>query len=231
VRLRASVLVAMSIAVLAALPALATSVTPSTAKLAAAKPAGSKEKDAAPVDSFTILERAVAKDSTNYEKLYRLGVLYLDRERMPEATRVLKKALAARPNDLKSLVNLGVAQDALGNSAEAQGYYLKALEVAPGDSIATCRLASSWYAQQKYQEAVNLLRKLIAAKPGAHCAYFTLGVAFADAGLYRDAIRMWKRVTELAPESGEAVSAKESIEVLERFVHSTAPPEPAHDHK
>jgi len=45
-----------------------------------------------------------------------------------------------------------------------------------------------------------------------------MGVAFADAGLYRDAIRMWKKVVELAPSSAEAQSAKESIDVLERFL-------------
>ena len=45
-------------------------------------------------------------------------------------------------------------------------------------------------------------------------------MAFADAGIYRDAIRMWKKVVELAPGSPEAVSAKESIEVLEKFVTS-----------
>ena len=63
-----------------------------------------------------------------------------------------------------------------------------------------------------------MLRDLIARQPRSHCAYFTMGVAFADAGLYRDAIRMWKKVVDLAPGSAEAQSAKESIDVLERFL-------------
>ena len=67
-----------------------------------------------------------------------------------------------------------------------------------------------------------MLRKIIAEKPQAYCAYFTLGVAFADAGLYRDAIRMWRKVVDIAPASPEAVSAKESIEVLEKFLHQPA---------
>jgi len=228
VRLRAAVLVAVSFTILASLPASAASVSPSSSKLAATKPAASKPKaesakaPAAPLDSLTLLERAVAKDSTDFQNLYRLGVLYLDRERMPEATQVLKRALRARPNDLKALVNLGAAADAQGYSGEAQGYYLKALEVSPGDSVATCRLASSLYAQQDYQKAMDLLRKLLVAKPNAHCAYFTMGVAFADAGLYRDAIRMWQRVVELAPESAEAVSARESIDVLAKYLTGQA---------
>ena len=82
--------------------------------------------------------------------------------------------------------------------------------MAPADSMAACRMASSKYAQGKYDEAMDLLRDMIAKQPRAHCAYFTLGVAFADAGIYRDAIRMWRKVVEIAPDSPEAVSAKES---------------------
>src|ERR1051326_7571886 len=71
---------------------------------------------------------------------------------------------------------------------------------------------------------MDMLRDLIARQPRSHCAYFTMGVAFADAGLYRDAIRMWKKVVELAPTSAEAQSAKESIDVLERFLSGQQSP-------
>jgi len=84
--------------------------------------------------------------------------------------------------------------------------------------VASCRLASSLYAQGKYNDAMAMLRDIIEKKPGSYCAYFTLGVAFADAGIYKDAIRMWQKVVDLAPTSAEAVSAKESIEVLQKFV-------------
>ena len=223
-KLRVAVPVAVGI-VIFALPAFALTEKPkasmSAAKPAAAKPAAPKTAEkapAAPVDSLTRLERMVAKDSTNFDNLYQLGVVYLDRERTPEAARVLAKAVSIRPNDLKALVNLGAAEDAMGHGEAAQGYYRKALAASPGDSVATCRLASSLYAQQNYKESIGLLRKLIVDKPRSHCAYFTLGVAFADAGLYRDAIRSWQKVVEYAPESAEAVSARESIEVLSKYL-------------
>ena len=82
----------------------------------------------------------------------------------------------------------------------------------------TRTLATPLYAQGKFGDAMTMLRDLISRQPRSHCAYFTMGVAFADAGLYRDAIRMWKKVVELAPASSEAQSAKESIDVLERFL-------------
>lgn len=188
--------------------------------LAAAAPALAADAKAAvaPVDSLALLEKAVARDSSKFDNLYRLGVLYLDRERMVEASRVLAKANQVKPNDLKVLVNLGIAADALGSADAAQDWYGKALKVAPDDSIAMCRMASSKYAQGKYDEAMGLLRELIRKKPAAYCAYFTLGVSFADAGLYRDAIRQWRKVVELAPASPEALSAKESIDVLEKFL-------------
>ena len=137
---------------------------------------------------------------------------------VPEAIQVLTKADRVQPKNVPILVNLGAAYDASGKGNDAQRYYRQALVVSPGDSIATCRLASSLYAASRYPEAMQLLRDLIDKKPRSHCAYFTMGVAFADAGIYRDAIRMWKKVVELAPESQEAVSARESIEVLEKIV-------------
>lgn len=173
---------------------------------------------AAVTDSLQLLERIVAKDSSKVDNLYRLGIMYLDREKNAEAAQVFGKANRLKPKNVKTLVNLGVAHDNLGKPELAQGFYQEAIAVAPLDSIASCRLATSYYAQGKFSDAMTLLRALIAKQPRSHCAYFTMGVSFADAGLYRDAIRMWKKVVELAPTSPEAQSAKESIDVLERFI-------------
>ena len=130
----------------------------------------------------------MAKDSTKFDNLYRLGIMYLDRDRTADAAKVFARALKIKPKDVRTIVNLGASYDAAGAPAAAQAYYRQALTIAPHDSVATCRLASSVYAQgssadpAKYQEAVDLLRDLIKRSPNAHCAYFTLGVAFADAG-------------------------------------------------
>jgi len=172
-------------------------------------------------DSLALLERAVAKDSTKWENTYRLGVMLLDRDRVAEAAKVLERAHKSKPSDVPTLVNLGAAYDAIGNAPLAQTHYRKALELSPTDEMAMCRLAQSLYATAEHQAAMDLLRDVIKSKPGAYCAYFTLGVAFADAGIYKDAVRMWKKVVELAPNSAEAVSAKESISVLESVINST----------
>ena len=208
-------------------PTATTSATPAAGTSApAAKPATDSKAAAtaaakpapAEVDSLALLEKAVARDSSKIDNLYRLGIMYLDHDRPLEAITVLSKVALKRPKDLKVLVNLGAAQDAAGHGEFATELYRKALEVAPGDSVASCRLASSLYSRGKHQEAIDLLRGVIQRAPGSYCAYFTLGIAFADAGIYRDAIRMWKKVVELAPGSPEAVSAQESIEVLQKFV-------------
>ncbi len=197
---------------------------PTKALPAKASSAHAAPKEPAVVDSLELLQRAVAKDSTNFDNLYRLGVLYIDRDQVNNATVVLLKARQLRPNDVRTMVNLGVAYDAGGAAEAAQKMYDEALKVAPEDSVAMCRKASSLYGQgaDHYNDAIDLLRKIIAEKPTAYCAYFTLGVAFADAQLYRDAIRMWQKVVDLAPASPEAVSAKESIEVLNKFLQQPA---------
>lgn len=205
-----------SLALLAALVCAAPLAHAADAKAAkSAKPAAAAP---AVTDSLGLLERAVAKDSTKFDNLYRLGIMYLDREKNEEAVKVFVKANKVKPKTVKVLVNLGVALDNLGKADFAQGYYREAITIAPDDSLASCRLATSVYAQGKTAEAVDLLRGLIAKQPRSSCAYFTMGVAFADAGLYRDAIRMWKKVVEYSPTSAEAQSAKESIDVLERFL-------------
>ena len=198
----------------------------------AATPAAAKtssrpgDKQPAVVDSLMLLQRAVARDSSNWDNLYRLGLMLLDHDRPQEAQKVLLRASQVRSGHVPTLVNLGAAYDALGQASQAQLSYHEALKISPDDTVATCRLASSLYSTGDYSQAVDLLRSLIKKNPSAYCAYFTLGVAFADAGIYRDAIRMWKKVVELAPTSPEALSAKESIDVLERVVQSNpiAPP-------
>ena len=140
---------------------------PPDPKAAGAVPTAAKPAD---VDSLTLLERAVAKDSSKVDNLYRLGVMYLDRDRPAEAIIVLGKAYQKRPKDLKLLVNLGAAHDALGHGDIAQGLYHDALEIAPGDSVASCRLASSLYARGKHQEAMDLLRGVLERSPGSYCA-------------------------------------------------------------
>ena len=201
---------------LVALIALGSIVVVSTA--GAAEPKVVAGPKAGEVDSLALLEKAVARDSSKIDNLYKLGVMYLDLDRPADAITVLGKAYLKRPKDLKLLVNLGAAQDAQGHGELAQGLYREALVIAPGDSVASCRLASSLYAGGKHAEAMDILRGVLQRTPGSYCAYFTLGVAFADAGMYRDAIRMWQRVVELAPSSPEGVSAQESITVLQKFV-------------
>lgn len=185
-----------------------------------AAPVAGKAQTVSVVDSLGPLEKAVQRDSTKFDNLYRLGVMLMDRDRSQDAIKVFTKALTLKPTDTRTLVNLGAAYDANGTPIPAQAYYREALKVAPGDSVAGCRLAQSLYASGKSGEAIDLLRKVVREKPGSYCAYFTLGVAFADAGIYADAVRMWKKVIALSPQSPEAISASESIEVLERYVKS-----------
>ncbi len=206
----------VSLAMLGILVATAVFAAP----VPASKPAAAAKPAPAAVDSLTLLERDVARDSTRFEKVNALGVMYMDRERMQDALTVLGRANRLQPGNVKVLVNMGIAADALGHPEEAQGYYQKAMGLAPADSIASCHMASSLYAQGKYEPAMTLLRSILAKQPRAYCAYFYMGVAFADAGIYRDAIRMWKKVVEIAPESSDATSARESIDVLEKFLQN-----------
>ena len=132
-------------------PAKADSKT--NAKAAAAAPAVT--------DSLAMLERAVAKDSTKFDNLYKLGIMYLDREKNAEAAQVFSKANQVKPKNVKVLVNLGVALDNLSKADDAQAYYRQAIAIAPNDSLASCRLATSLYAQGKFSESMRCCANLM----------------------------------------------------------------------
>jgi len=180
--------------------------------------AQAQESSPAVTDSLGLLEREVARDSTQFDNLFRLGVMYMDRDRLIPAIQVFQKATQLDPNHTKAWVNLGAAYDASNAPEKAQAYYQKALSISPGDPVALCRMASSVYAQGRQGEAMDMLREAIETDPSSYCAYFTLGVAFADAGIYREAIRMWRKVVQYGSGTPEAASAMESIDVLERFL-------------
>jgi len=96
-----------------------TPAKPSNAKPEAVTVPAAKAPAKSGPDSLAILEKAVARDSTKFDNLYRLGVMYLDRDRISEASTVLLKASKLRPRDHRVLVNLGAAYDAAGHSDQA----------------------------------------------------------------------------------------------------------------
>lgn len=165
-------------------------------------------------DTLKTLEAAVAKDSMSFDKNYRLGVAYLDRDRAVDAVRAFERCVKVRPKEVKAWVNLGAAYDAIGKGDLARQQYRVALSVNPQDEIALCRLGASLYAGGFRPSAMDTLRLALQRHPGSYCAYFTMGVAYADAQIYNEAIRCWQKVVDLAPDSPEAISAKESISTL-----------------
>lgn len=211
-----SSLVLLALALVAAVVAVLPSAA-APAKKAATKKATVK-KAAAVVDSLALLEAAVRRDSTNARAQYRLGLAYLDRDRPQEALRAFQVATRSKPDYLEAWVNLGASNDAIGHGSEARENYRRALALAPDDEIALCRLASSFYAMGIKDSAMAVLRETIGKHPRSHCSYFTLGVAFADGGMFREAIAAWDKVSEFAPGSPEAESAKESVRLLKQYL-------------
>jgi tetratricopeptide (TPR) repeat protein len=226
----------LAVSTLSAAPeTTATKAAPAPTKTTAAAPAkttappASKVKSSTTVtsapaaipagaDTLKMLEAAVAKDSTNFDKNYRLGVAYLDRDRAVDALRIFERCTKEKPKEVKAWVNLGAAYDAVGKGDLARQQYRTALAVNPQDEIGLCRLGASLYAGGFRPAAMDTLRLALQRHPNSYCAYFTLGVAFADAQIYNEAIKCWQKVVELSPDSPEATSAKESIATLNELL-------------
>ena len=65
-------------------------------------------------------------------------------------------------------------------------------------------------------------RRAIEKDPSCYSAMYNIAVAFADAGLFRDAVNWWKKVEQVAPGTEAARSARENINILDRFTQSPA---------
>ena len=59
--------------------------------------AKAKSTTKAPIDTLATLERAVARDSSNFDNLFQLGSLYIERDRPLDAQRVLNRANKVKP--------------------------------------------------------------------------------------------------------------------------------------
>ncbi|HKA25038.1 MAG TPA: tetratricopeptide repeat protein [Candidatus Eisenbacteria bacterium] len=220
---RRAAVAALAMAGLAVITALGAAQTKSDTKPAPAPvkkttTTVSSAPSSAGTDSLKTLEAAVAKDSTNFDKNYRLGVAYLDRDRAVDAVRVFERCTKEKPKEVKAWVNLGAAYDAIGKGDLARQQYRVALAVNPQDEIALCRLGASLYAGGFRPSAMDTLRLALQRHPNSYCAYFTMGVAFADAQIYNEAIKCWQKVVDLSPDSPEATSAKESITTLKELL-------------
>jgi tetratricopeptide (TPR) repeat protein len=164
------------------------------------------------------LEEACKKNPKDVQAAFDLGNLYYDQGNREEAEKTFRKVLELKPDHVRALVNLGVVLNEGGKSQDGLAQLEKALAVKPNDSEVLAVKGQILYALKRYNEAVDLYKQAIQINSKSQKGHYWLGVAFADAGIYREAIKEWKIVVDIDPDSPDAGTAREGIDVLQQML-------------
>jgi len=170
---------------------------------------------------ITRLEKQLAASPKNYRVMFDLANVYAEASKEEDAKDLLTKAIALNPKYVEAMVNLGGLYSDQEQHQEAIKWFEKALSLDPENCKARSNLGNSYYAEQRYPDAMFEYRRAIEKDPSCCSAMYNVAVAFADAGLFRDAVTYWKKVEQVCPGTDAARSARENINILDRF---TQPP-------
>ncbi len=134
--------------------------------------------------------------------------LYVD-----EAT-IWRDAVAKSPYKARTHNNLGHGYKLAHKPAEAMKHFERALELDPDYADALNNLATLYANDHRTEEAVALLRRTLALDPNHLSAHYNLAINLYEMGLVYDAAREYEVILQLAPESGEALFARQMLALI-----------------
>ena len=175
--------------------------------------------------SIARLEKQVAADPKNYRLMFDLANEYAEAQNEEKAKLMYERAIGLNPKYVQAMVNYGGLYSDLGEHDEAIRWFEKALSLDPENCKARSNLGNVYYVMQRYPDAMFEYRRAVQQDPSCESAMFNIAVAFADAGLFREAVAWWKKVEKVAPGTEAARSARENINILDRFTQ-TPPQKP-----
>ena len=166
------------------------------------------------------LEKQLNASPKNYRVMFDLANVYAEASKEEDAKDLLTKAIALNPKYVEAMVNLGGLYSDQEQHEEAIKWFEKALTLDPENCKARSNLGNSYYSEQRFPDAMFEYRRAIEKDPNCYSAMYNVAVAFADAGLFRDAVNWWKKVEQVAPGTDAARSARENINILDRFTQA-----------
>ncbi len=135
--------------------------------------------------------------------------LFVDESTIWEDT-VAKSPGKARPHN-----NLGHGYKLAHRPAEAMREFERALEISPDQVDALNNLATLYANVHRTEEAVAMLRRTLSIDPNHLSAHYNLAMNYYSMGLNDDAAQEYRVILQLAPESREALFARQMLVLVE----------------
>ncbi len=146
----------------------------------------------------------LAADDRNYQALYRLGLIHLQRGRFGSAADLFRRALKVERQSVDAHHHLAVAVSGLERHQEAIRLYQAALAMKPDYAEAHNNLAHSLQALGRNEEAMAHYEKALAIRPDYAEARNNLGVVLQMLQRPLEAVRHYQSALALRPDYVEA---------------------------
>ncbi len=130
-----------------------------------------------------------------------LGVIYLDRKELSEATRFFEQAIAWKPDYAVALNNLGAVHGLQGHLPAAQGLFARALELNPNYADAAANLGDISLRRGDVAQAREYYRRALDVKPDFVDVHIALGGIASGAKQFSEALEHYQLALEYGPGS------------------------------
>ncbi|MFH0796789.1 MAG: tetratricopeptide repeat protein, partial [Candidatus Omnitrophota bacterium] len=151
--------------------------------------------------------QAVLKYNPNSFRAWNeLGVLYLNADRLEEASYHFEKAVALNTEFDQAYDNLGTAYDKSGKPEEAIKAHKKALEINPDNPKIYNNLGNAYNNLNRLDEALEMYRKALRLNPAYKAVYNNVGVVYYKKGMLNEAIKYWTKALEIDPNFDSAAN-------------------------
>jgi tetratricopeptide (TPR) repeat protein len=140
---------------------------------------------------------------------FRLGVTYLQLERLEVATREFEAAIRLDPGEAAYWVNLGVALEGRHWFDRAVDAYGEGIRRAPGEELGYLRLAGLHLTREEPDRAARVLVEGVAQRPGSFDLRYLLAVAYIRSGELEPAREQVAALLRLRPSDPEAIRLEE----------------------
>jgi tetratricopeptide (TPR) repeat protein len=116
-------------------------------------------------DASIEYERSLRIDRYNPEIINKLGLAYLQLQRLNDAERQYKDALKVNPYFLPALNNLGSLEQARNRYDRAMRYYVDALEIQPDWTVVLQNIGALFFALELYDEGLDMYIRALRLDP------------------------------------------------------------------
>ena len=152
----------------------------------------------------SLYEKILKIDSNNFQTIFLLGSLFLQKRNFQEAIRFLNKAILIQPKHANSYHNLGYVFVELGELEKAKELFFKAIEIEPKHGDAHFNLANTYKQMRNFKKAKEFYEKTIHIQPNNPSAYNNFANVCKQLGEFPKAINAYNKAIELKPDHPRA---------------------------